>query len=165
VYVRRFPRLHPPSRAGGRRNGDRGGELSQERRQRRRSKERRQERRACKLIQGGPTRPPLTLRGPRAGALGGTKLQRGRNLQRHDPKFPCPPTGPRHLSRAPQLTPQPVRAPEQRSPPPLPPWTPLTSRVEEGPLGPLGFECSHHRQTRRPTVDGTRSKAGLIASF
>ena len=27
-----------------------------------------------------------------------------------------------------------------------------------GPLGPLGFECSQHRQTLRPTVDGTRSK-------
>ena len=26
-------------------------------------------------------------------------------------------------------------------------------------LGPLGFECSQHRQTLRPTVDGTRSKA------
>ena len=26
------------------------------------------------------------------------------------------------------------------------------------PLGPLGFECSQHRQTLRPTVDGTRSK-------
>ena len=28
-----------------------------------------------------------------------------------------------------------------------------------GPLGPLGFACSQHRQTLRPTVDGTRSKA------
>ena len=27
------------------------------------------------------------------------------------------------------------------------------------PLGPLGFECSQHRQTLRPTRDGTRSKA------
>ena len=28
-----------------------------------------------------------------------------------------------------------------------------------GTLGPLGIECSQHRQTLRPTVDGTRSKA------
>ena len=27
------------------------------------------------------------------------------------------------------------------------------------PLGPLGFECSQHRQTLRPSVDGIRSKA------
>ena len=26
-------------------------------------------------------------------------------------------------------------------------------------LSPLGFGCSQHRQTLRPTVDGTRSKA------
>ena len=26
-------------------------------------------------------------------------------------------------------------------------------------LGPLGFECSQHRQTLRPSVDGVRSKA------
>ena len=32
-------------------------------------------------------------------------------------------------------------------------------RVGRGPLGPLGFECSQHRQTLGPTVDGTRSKA------
>ena len=28
-----------------------------------------------------------------------------------------------------------------------------------GPLGPLGYECAQHRQTRRPSVDGIRSKA------
>ena len=26
-------------------------------------------------------------------------------------------------------------------------------------LGPLGYECAQHRQTPRPSVDGTRSKA------
>ena len=32
--------------------------------------------------------------------------------------------------------------------------------AEEGdPLGPLGFGCSHHRQTLRPSVDGIRNKA------
>ena len=31
--------------------------------------------------------------------------------------------------------------------------------VNWGPLGPLGFECSQHRQTLRPSVDGVRSKA------
>ena len=29
----------------------------------------------------------------------------------------------------------------------------------ECPLGPLGYEGAQHRQTLRPTVDGTRSKA------
>ena len=27
------------------------------------------------------------------------------------------------------------------------------------PLGPLGFDFAHHRQTLRQTLDGTRSKA------
>jgi hypothetical protein len=29
-------------------------------------------------------------------------------------------------------------------------------------IRPLGFECSHHRQTLRPTIDGTRSKDGIL---
>ena len=39
----------------------------------------------------------------------------------------------------------------------LAPAQPLGSVV--CPLGPLGFECSQHRQTLRPSVDGIRSKA------
>ena len=35
----------------------------------------------------------------------------------------------------------------------------ITPRPARHPLGPLGFECSQHRQTLRPTVDGTRSTA------
>ena len=34
-----------------------------------------------------------------------------------------------------------------------------TAQEPGGPLGPLGFKCSQHRQTRRPSVDGIRSKA------
>jgi len=34
----------------------------------------------------------------------------------------------------------------------------LKSETEHS-LGPLGFECSQHRQTLRPSVDGIRSKA------
>ena len=31
--------------------------------------------------------------------------------------------------------------------------------MDPDPLGPLGFERAQHRQTLRPTVDGSRSKA------
>jgi hypothetical protein len=37
---------------------------------------------------------------------------------------------------------------------------PLQARgTQPRPLGRLGFECSQHRQTLRPSVDGIRSKA------
>ena len=35
----------------------------------------------------------------------------------------------------------------------------LGSKIKVEPLGPLGFDFAQHRQTLRPTVDGTRSKA------
>ena len=37
---------------------------------------------------------------------------------------------------------------------------PLQREGPRGPLGPLGFERAQHRQTLRPTVDGTRTAAG-----
>ena len=38
-------------------------------------------------------------------------------------------------------------------------WAYGSGAGRSGPLGPLGYECAQHRQTRRPSVDGIRSKA------
>ena len=40
---------------------------------------------------------------------------------------------------------------------------PLGPRVEEtGPLGPLGFKCSQHSPSTRPSVERTAEKAFLL---
>ena len=46
---------------------------------------------------------------------------------------------------------------ERRAVTPRTPGAPVL--LKNHPSGPLGFECSQHRQTLRPTLDGTRSKA------
>ena len=54
-------------------------------------------------------------------------------------------------------TPAPGRRPPAEARAPLAPIVSCPRSVH--PSAPLWFECSRHRQTLRPTVDGTRSKA------